>query len=529
MNHSLIYKSVISFILLFTALIFIAPNFIDKTTNRESDLNSSDSSNSSFLPSQKINLGLDLAGGSYLLLNIELEAYMDEKIEDILDSLKGLLRKRRIGYRNLSLSKNSIYFSLRSEKNYQYIKSIVKQVDNKLSIERSDDSAKTIRLFYNKDAIDEIRNQLIEQSIEIVRRRIDAIGTTEPNIQRKADAILVEVPGTHDPADLKRLLNKTAKLAFHMVDENALAKGVKHVPTGDIKLPMVGEDRFLLLKRKQILSGDHLIDAQVQFDQYDNRPVVYFSLNNLGAKKFADFTSKSIGKRLAIVLDGEVISAPVVNVPIVGGSGIIQGNFSIKSATDLALMLRSGALPAELTILEERSIGPSLGSDSIESGQLAAIIAFILVVVFMILVYGFLGIIASITLVITLLFILALLSILQATLTLPGIAAIVLTIGMAVDANVLIYEHIRDEIRSGCSNLYAIRSGFESALTTIIDSNLTTLIVAFLLYCFGTGSVQGFAVTLAIGIFVSMYTALVITKLLIDLWMIYINPKKLGL
>ena len=361
--------------------------------------------------------------------------------------------------------------------------------------------------------------------------RVDSTGTKEPNIQRQGvKDILLQVPGEDNPSELKRILGKTAKLTFHLVDEGANLERARNgnVPPGSkvVKSEDPGSD-IMVIKNKVIVSGDQLNNAQAQFQEA--QPVVHFSFNHLGAKKFAEATSNNRGKRLAVVLDGAVLSAPVINSPILGGDGIISGSFTVESATELALVLRAGALPAQLKIIEERSIGPNLGADSIESGKLAALVGFLFVVVFMLLSYGILGIFANITLVIALLYILALLSMLQATLTLPGIAGIILTIGMAVDANVLIYERIREELDKGCSNLYAVKVGFDSAFATITDSNVTTLIAAFLLYSFGVGAIKGFAVTLTIGILASMYTALVITKLMIDLWLKYYKPKSMGL
>jgi preprotein translocase subunit SecD len=360
--------------------------------------------------------------------------------------------------------------------------------------------------------------------------RIDSTGTKEPTLHRQGvKDILLQVPGEENPTELKRVLGKTAKLTFHLVDDSANLERARsgHVPPDSKIVKSEDNSEIIVIKKKIVVSGDQLNNAQAQFQ--DARPVVHFSLNTVGAKKFAETTTKNRGKRLAIILDGKVLSAPVINDPIVGGDGIISGNFTVEAATELALMLKAGALPTQLKIIEERTIGPNLGADSIESGKTAAIMGFIFVTIFMIFAYGILGLIADITLVIALLYIFALLSMLQATLTLPGIAGIILTIGMAVDANVLIYERIREELSKGCSNLYAVKMGFESAFATITDSNVTTLIVAFLLYSFGVGAIKGFAVTLTIGIISSMYTALVITKLMIDLWLKFFKPKSMGL
>lgn len=503
--------SFISFTLL--ATICILPNF----TEQESD----------WLPADKVNLGLDLRGGSHLLLGVDFDNYMNDVSESIAESLRKNLRDEKIRYKNLTHERNNIQFELRSPEDYDRMIKIIRKIDPNLSYAKKGTS---IQLFYNEYAINQLQDKVIDQSIEIVRMRVDSNGTKEPNIQRQGVFnILLQVPGEENPAELKRVLGKTAKLTFHLVDEGANIERAKsgYAPPGSRVVKSEETGSMMVIKKKAIVSGDHLNDAQAQFQ--DAQPVVYFSFNNLGAKRFGEATTNNRGKRLAIVLDGRVLSAPVINTPITGGTGIISGSFTVEQATELALMLRAGALPAPLKILEERTIGPNLGADSIEAGKLASMVGFVLVVIFMLLTYGILGLFANITLVIALLYIFAMLSLFQATLTLPGIAGIILTIGMAVDANVLIYERIREEVEKGSSNLYAVKMGFDSAFGTIMDSNITTLIAAFLLYVFGVGAIKGFAVTLTIGIIASMYTALVVTKLMIDLWLKYAKPNSLGL
>lgn len=482
-----------------------------------------------WLPGNKVNLGLDLRGGSHLLLDVDFDGYLDEVGQSICESLKKHLRKQKISYKNLVSNKANIKFEIKSPDDFKEVKKIIGTVDSDLEVGFDN---LTVSLSYNEYHLNKLQDKVIDQSIEIVRMRIDSTGTKEPTIQRQGvKHILLQVPGEEDPTKLKNILGQTAKLTFHLVDETAnLAKALNgHVPTGSM-LVNYAESGFgsIVVRKKVIASGDELTNAAVSFNK-DSVPVVSFSFNQIGAKKFGEATAKNRGKRLAIILDGKVLSAPVINEPILGGDGIISGNFTIDSASELALLLRAGALPAQLKVIEERTIGPNLGSDSIESGKFAALIGFVLVVVFMIWAYGIIGIFANITLVIDLVFIMALLSMLQATLTLPGIAGIILTIGMAVDANVLIYERIKEELAKGCSNLYAVKIGFETAFATIMDSNVTTLIAAFLLYTFGVGAIKGFAVTLTIGIVASMYGALVITKLMIDLWLKYCKPKTLGL
>ena len=499
------------------AILFILPNFTDKRPN--------------WFPSQKVNLGLELRGGSHLLLSVDFDNYFEEKCHAISENLRKYLREEKVGYRNLQVAKNDIKFEFRDNNDLKtpknIIKNIIKNIDPDLSHSIQEN---TVTLYYDEFALNQLQDKVIDQSIEIIRMRVDSMGTKEPTLHRQgALDILLQVPGEENPAELKRVMGKTAKLTFHLVDESADMERARsgHVPPDSRVVKTEDGSEMMIIKKKIIISGDQLNDANAQFQ--DTMPVVRFSLNSIGAKKFAEATLKNRGKRLAIILDGKILSAPVINDPIIGGDGIISGSFTVESATELALMLKAGALPAQLKIIEERSIGPNLGTDSIESGRTAAIAGFIFVTIFMILAYGFLGLIANITLVIALLYIFALLSMLQATLTLPGIAGIILTIGMAVDANVLIYERIREEVQKGGSNTFAVKMGFESAFSTITDSNVTTLIVAFLLYSFGVGAIKGFAVTLTIGIISSMYTALVVTKLMIDLWLTTYKPKKLGL
>jgi preprotein translocase subunit SecD len=509
---------VVSFILCsLIAFIYAAPNFIPMQPG--------------YLPSSKVNLGLDLRGGAHLLLDVDFDSYLNDLLENISDRLKKIFRDEKIGYKNLAIGKNSLRFNIRDQEDLDKIKKAIKSASLEMELNYKDEQ---FTLTFSDNALDRLRQKIIEQSIEIIRLRVDSSGTTEPIIQRQGQAhILLQVPGAEDPSEIKSVLGKTAKLSFHLVNENAnleqalngnvpsdsmLSKGVDHNK----------ESYYVVVKKKPILSGDQLTDAQVTYNQ-NSETVVAFSFNKYGGKIFGEFTKANRGKRLAIILDNNLLSAPVINEPIMGGNGIISGNFTVESANELALLLRAGALPAPLKIIEERSIGPNLGADSIEAGKKAGAIGFALVVIFMLWSYGILGLFATIALSFTMLYILALLSMLGATLTLPGIAGIILTIGMAVDANVLIYERVREEKRKGASNLYSIKAGFESAFSTIVDSNITTLVAAFLLYIFGVGAIKGFAVTLTIGIISSMFAAIIITKLQIDLWLKIFKPKSLGL
>lgn len=482
---------------------------------------------SKYLPHDSVNLGLDLRGGAHLLLDVDFDTYLNDTMENLADTLRKSFREDKIGYKNLLVKQNNIQLELRSQDELKPLKRIISKIDPEINVEANDNR---IKLSYSESRLSELLNKVVDQSIEIVRMRVDSTGTKEPILQKQGDRhILLQVPGEENPTYLKNILGKTSKLTFHLVDENAnVEEAVKgHLPMGSM---LVQGDRigYLVVKKKAILGGDSLTTAAASFDQ-NSQAVVSFSFNSLGSKLFGEITKNNVGKHLAIVLDNKLLSAPTINQPIMGGSGIISGDFTVESANELALLLRAGSLPAPLKIIEERSIGPNLGADSIESGKKAGIIGFAAVCIFMVWSYGLLGLFANIALSLAMLYVLALLSLFQATLTLPGIAGIILTMGMAVDANVLIYERIKEELHKGTSNLYAIKTGFESAFATILDSNLTTLIVAFLLYIFGVGAIKGFAVALTIGIISSMFSAIIITKLLIDIWVKYFKPKKLGL
>ena len=483
-----------------------------------------------WLPHKKINLGLDLQGGSHLLLEVEVDAVIRERLESILDSVRVTLRKAHIGYKNLGIDDKAVTFRLVELSALSKAQELVGELDSDTVFSEEDGQ---IRLSYTEKALNERRRLAVEQSIEIVRRRIDETGTREPTIQRQGtDRILVQLPGVEDPERIKKLLGKTAKMNFHLVDmgttvEEALAG---RIPPGSMLLPSddVGADGRpvpYVIRKRVMLAGDTLVDAQPTFE--DARPVVFFKFDSLGARKFGEITKHNIGKPFAIVLDGKVISAPVIRSAILGGSGIISGSFTVQEVQDLALLLRAGALPAPLMILEERTVGPGLGADSIRAGKIACVLGLLLVLAFMVGIYGRFGLMANAALVINVALIAAALSLLQATLTLPGIAGIVLTIGMAVDANVLIFERIREEARTGRTPISAIDSGYRRALTTIIDSNLTTFIAAVLLFIFGSGPVKGFAVTLSIGLLTSMFTAIMVTRLIMVTWLRRSKPTKL--
>jgi preprotein translocase subunit SecD len=485
-----------------------------------------------WLPHRQISLGLDLQGGSHLLLEVKVDVVVQERLSALVDSARIELRRNKIGYRGLSTIPGGISFTVRDPDLIEQARGLVRALDPGTETEVMEAGRIVVRL--TEQSMKERRQLALGQSIEIIRRRIDETGVREPTIQRQGDnRILVQLPGVGDPDRIKRLLGKTAKLNFRFVDtsidpDEAMARGV---PPGSELLPSdnsleTGEaSRNYLVKKRVMVGGDTLVDSQPTFDQ--GRPVVSFRFDTVGGKRFGEATRNNVGKAFAIVLDKRVISAPVIREPILGGAGIITGSFSVQEANDLALLLRAGALPAPLTILEERTVGPGLGADSIRAGKIASVVGLLLVLVFMALYYGLFGLFANVALLFNMVLIAAALSVLQATLTLPGIAGIVLTIGMAVDANVLIFERIREEVNSGRTPISAIDTGYKRALTTIIDSNVTTLIAAILLFEFGSGPIKGFAVTLALGIASSMFTAIMLTRLLVVTWLRRRRPQKL--
>ncbi len=484
-----------------------------------------------WIPHQPINLGLDLRGGSHLLLEVDMSAVARERLDNDLDGLRTELRDDHIGYTGLQGGADRLSFDLTDPSQADAVRAAVAKVDTDLDIAIADGR---VTMTFNQAALDARRQSAVDQSIEIVRRRIDETGTKEPTIQREGqDRILVQLPGVENPEHVKELLGRTAKMTFQLVDDGANIEDAEHgkIPPGDVLLPMeddraakTGPTQQILVKRRIMVSGDTLTDAQPTF-QNGNEPVVSFKFDSTGARRFGDATRENVQKRFAIVLDNKVISAPVIREAIPGGQGIISGNFTVQSARDLALLLRAGALPAPLTILEERTVGPDLGADSIKAGATASVVGVVLVVVFMFLFYGLFGIFADIALFFNLCLMFACLSILGATLTLPGIAGIALTLGMAVDANVLIYERIREEIRGGRSLISSLQAGFQRAFGTILDSHVTTLVAGALMFFLGSGPIKGFAVTLSLGVLTSLFSAILVTRLQIVTWLRRTKPK----
>ena len=499
-----------------------------------------------WLPNKQINLGLDLQGGSHLLLEVEVAVVVQERLEGLESEIRATLRGARLGYTGLRTNEGNVSLRVRDVADMDAVvdllEGLAQPIQNRfvgttaLDLEVAADDDGTIVLRLTEQAIEERRRSAVEQSIEIVRRRIDETGTREPTIQRQgADRILVQLPGLQDPDRIKRLLGQTAKLVFRLVDTSITAEqaAAGRVPPGseivdsDDEVDRDGQPIQYLVRKQVMVSGENLTDAQPSFDQQTNEPVVTFRFDASGGRRFGAATSENVGRPFAIVLDGKVVSAPVIRQAILGGSGQISGGFSVQEANDLAVLLRAGALPAPLKILEERTVGPDLGADSVAAGKIASVIAFVLVMVFMVAVYGLFGLFANAALIVNIILIGGGLSALQATLTLPGIAGIVLTIGMAVDANVLIFERIREETRAGKTPFAAIEAGYKRALTTIIDSNVTTFIAALLLFSFGSGPVKGFAVTLSFGIASSMFTAILLTRLLTITWLRQRRPATL--
>ncbi len=462
------------------------------------------------LPGRQINLGLDLQGGSYLLLEVATEVVVQERLEAIVDAARRDLREARIGYVGLGVEGGAAGFRVRNPADLARAVDIADRLEEGSEVTTTGERVE-VRL--TEATIQEIKVNAIQQSIEIVRRRVDETGTREPLIQRQGEErILIQLPGVDDPQRIKDLIGQTAKLTFHLV---AVGADAGRAPPGTRVLPSV-EGGDTVIQRRVMVSGENLVDAQPTFQ--DNQPVVSIRFDSAGGQRFGRATAENVGRPFAIALDGTVISAPVIREPILGGSAVISGRFSVQEVQDLSLLLRAGALPAPLTVLEERSVGPGLGADSIAAGQVAAVIGLILVLGFMIVTYGRFGLFANMALLFNIALIVGALSALQATLTLPGIAGIVLTIGMAVDANVLIFERVREEVDAGRSPINALDAGYARALTTIIDSNLTTLFAAVFLFALGSGPVKGFAVTLGIGILTSMFTAVMVTRMFVALW-----------
>ena len=475
---------------------------------------------------KKINLGLDLQGGSYLLLEIDNTPVIEQKLQNTTSTIRTHFKEKGIRIGNLNLSSQKITFTVED----QFKKNVIDEFNNENSeinpyyqrfkSHQFDliDLGNLFELSFSKQGLVDLKNSSQDQALEIVRRRIDEIGTNEPNILKRGnDRVLVELPGLDDPKRIKSLLGKTANLTFRFVsNDNQDSFGVEKLKHEN------GLDEDFVSKRI-ILSGDNLLDAQPRMDSQTNETVVSFTLDRVGAKRFGKATSANIGRQLAIILDGKIISAPVIRDTIASGSGQISGGFTFQSATDLSLLLRSGALPAPLNIIEERTVGPDLGQDSIDAGMIALIIGFLLVIIFIFIKYKTFGLITNVTLIINLLILLGILTLFEATLTLPGIAGIILTVGMAVDANVLIFERIKEELKNEKNNIIAFDSGYVKSRTAILDANITTLLAAIILFFMGSGPIKGFSVTLGVGIFTTLFSVYFIARLFTS---IYVTKNK---
>ncbi|ATC24953.1 protein translocase subunit SecD [Caulobacter vibrioides] len=491
-----------------------------------------------WLPKQKLNLGLDLQGGSYLMYEVDTDALRKERLKNLVEDVRTVLRGEQITFGELAEVNGTVRLRIADAAKVDEAANLLRRSvgspfagsisGRDVNVNKRDDQR--LELSFIPEAAAQDASMAVDQSIETIRRRIDSLGTKEPNITRQgADRIVIQAAGESDPERLKAVVGKTAKLTFQMVDDSVTPEDIAagRIPPGSEALPGDDFQPVYVVRKRALVSGDELVDSRQSFDDR-GAPAVSFKFNGSGSRKFGDATARNVGKRFAIVLDGRVISAPVINGAIPGGSGIITGSFTVESAADLALLLRSGALPAPLKVEQQNTVGAELGADAVRAGAISTLVAFITIVTFMILSYGLLfGGIAVVALIINCMLIVAAMSLTQATLTLPGIAGLILTLAVAVDANVLIYERMRDETRAGKSPILAADAGFSRAMTTIIDANVTTLVAAAIMFAFGAGPVRGFAWTLSIGVFTSVFTAVLVSQLLIGWWFRAARPKKL--
>ena len=490
----------------------------------------------SWAPTDLVNLGLDLRGGAHLLAEVQVAEVYATRLEGFWPSLRDALRPERDtvgGVRRVPSPPEELRVRIGNPEGMaralEVVRGLAQPIQSLSGVGSTDyvvsgqGDILVVTLSEAEQRASDDRT--VRQALEIIRRRIDAVGTREPTIQRQgADRILIQVPGIGSASELKEIIGTTARPTFNPVISRGGDPEANAGP-GEMVVPSLDEEgQYYTIETAPVVSGDELVDAQPSFDQ-NGRPAVNFRFNTTGARKFGDYTLENIGQPFAIVLDDEVISAPVIQSHIPGGSGIITGRFTVEESTNLAVLLRAGALPAELTFLEERTIGPELGQDSIDAGKIATAVAFVAVLVFMVLSYGLFGIFANIALILNIVILFAALSLMGATLTLPGIAGIVLTVGMAVDANVLIFERIREELKTARGPARAIELGYEKALSAILDANITTFITAVILFVMGSGPVRGFAITLGLGIMTSVFTAIFVTRLLIVMWFERRRPK----
>lgn len=500
-----------------------------------------------FLPRGTVALGLDLQGGSYLLLEVQFDQVQKDKLESLMGDIRLAFRKARIGYTNLQAGSDRVSLRLLDQSRLNDARDILTKLNPVVGgsvlsagardYEMLEPSPGSFVMHMTENFKSRTQGQILEESIETVRRRIDQLGTREPTIERQGeDRILVQVPGLSDPQRLIEILGKTAKMTFQMVDASADVQQAQRgiVPIGDELLQMAPQKNGIkqppmVVERRVLVGGDRLTDAYQGFNPQNGEPDVNFKFDTVGAREFGDATKENVQKRFAIVLDNQIIEAPVIQEPILGGSGDITGNFTVQSATDLAVLLRSGALPAPLRVIEQRTVGAELGADQVQGGKYSTLAGLALVALFMVARYGLFGLFADVALTLNVILLLAALTAFGATLTLPGIAGIVLTMGMAVDANVLIYERIREEHRNGRTIIASIDQGFRRAMATIVDANMTHLIASLILFQLGSGPVRGFAVTLGLGIITSFFTAVMVTRLFVVTWLRTTRPKQLAL
>lgn len=477
-----------------------------------------------------VTLGLDLQGGSYLLMEVDTADLIKEKLTTLSDLTRSDLRAARIRFSGLTVQDGVMTVRILNASDVNSARETIRKIESgQLNIETEDT---LLTVSYTQTALENMKRKAVEQSVEIVRRRIDELGTKEPQIQQQgADRIVIQLPGVQDPSEIKAIMGKTAKMTFHLVDEETSPQAAQMGKLSPDSMLVTGDETgYIVLKRRVVVSGAGLDSAKGSYDER-GAPAVSFSFKAAAAKEFANATRENVGRRLAILLDGKVISAPTINSPITGGQGIITGNFTVQSANDLALLLRSGALPAPLIVAEERVVGPGLGEDSIKAGTTACLIGLATVLVFMFIIYGFwFGLIADITLIVNGVLLLALLSVLNATLTLPGLAGIALTVAMAVDANILVLERMKEEMMNGITQpKEVLKRGFAGAFSAIFDGQLTTLFAALCLFALGSGSVRGFGITLGLGLATTMFCAIWFNKVLLMAWMAVVKPKKIDL
>lgn len=528
MTHFPLWKKLIVYVVCIFGTIFAIPSILSPEQRAEMP---------SWFPTETVNLGLDLQGGSHLLLEVDLKSAFQDRLNNLADETRLLLRKDRIKHKNIKLEEKGISFELVDESQKALALKISRDFSGEIDV--SSDGGLKIQRTYTPAAYQKWRSNTLAQSRHIVENRINELGTKEPNIQTQGDnRIIVQLPGVSDPGEAKGILGKTAKLTFKLVDPEyptleasggRILPGTEALVQDDSQVSEGQKPVTYLVKKPVLLSGENLTDAQVSFHHQNGEPQVAIRFDNIGARKFGEITKNNVGSMLAVILDDKVISAPRLNEAILGGNAVISGRFTVAEASNLALLMRAGSLPAPIAVIEERTVGPDLGADSIAAGKNATIVSIILVVIFMIVAYAMFGIFANIALFFNFVLLISALALTGSTLTMHGIAGIALTLGTAVDANVLIYERIKEELRAGRHIMQAVDAGYQRAMATITDSNLTTLIGALALYFFGSGPIRAFGVTLTIGILISMFTAITLTRMIAVWWIRWRKPTELSI